>query len=715
MNLIWMMLAFLIIAGIALIYCSLLKVNTGEGVLLAAASIIALMYAGGGFFGTFTVSMYAIFALSALGYLSGLFVRIKKGSMTVAFWRCPYMIALFLLFAFAVVVFAGDFIQHIDEFHQWAAAVKYMLETDLMPGTSPLLDSSHPYGTSMFYLFFQKITGYSEGNMYASAFLLMWIGFLLPLSEYKMRDWKKVAAYTVILYISLFSLYHYGAKNLYVDLQTAAWAGGLAGWWMNRTKKKSNGLIAAAGLFMLCFFKMMAGPLMAIFVLIFILMQTFIVEKGILGEHRQRKKFLTVALVFLGLCIAVAAVVVLWAMNTNVTELLSGPLLARRQILQIDDEKINLTCSTFLTVVTGRTIASYSTLKIAFVPFIVLMIVLAKISADMYHQKKEQIVYTIYIAVNSLLYCAVLLMAYIFVFSYEESITAAGSSRYLSLWMIYLFVIMLTWFFKRERGQKPQVKTYLALGMLLVFLSGLNMYFIPTMTGLDRERVPGYTDISTAKEQISYMEEILTENDRIYLIDQASTTEYITNTAQYYLGERVSNYLIEPWRFMEEGSRIRLADSAYPTIMDFPALLQQGGYTYVWIYQSNKYLKNSLPEAIACDEIKGAALYRVVYEQGIPVYLELSMNFETLSTVREALLEMGLLPEDTPAAVMQALEKLLDAGLESENITAAKVQTLAAQMEAGTPGIFREAKQTVGTSGAEIQQDETAAVGMQGE
>ena len=88
----------------------------------------------------------------------------------------------------------------------------------------------YAFATSLFHLFFQKFTGYSEQGMYVSSFLLMWIGFLLPFSEYTRKDWKKLVFYIVLVYIALFSLYTYGVKSLYVDVPTAARAGGLAEW-----------------------------------------------------------------------------------------------------------------------------------------------------------------------------------------------------------------------------------------------------------------------------------------------------------------------------------------------------------------------------------------------------------------------------------------------------------------------------------------------------
>ena len=108
--------------------------------------------------------------------------------------------------------------------------------------------------------------------MYASAFLLNWIGFLLPMSALKKRDWRKVVLYSTILFASLYSLYLRPYKSLYVDLPCIAWAGALAGWWIarDRTRKRTNLLVLAAGLVTLAFYKQMVGLLMGLLVLLFL-------------------------------------------------------------------------------------------------------------------------------------------------------------------------------------------------------------------------------------------------------------------------------------------------------------------------------------------------------------------------------------------------------------------------------------------------------------
>ena len=227
--LIQMLIAFLILCGIVLFFQQTLKVNNGEGMLLSA-SAIALLFVVSSQVGTFRYGFYGMLCIAGIGILlSGIQIVRKKQKVVLL---SPVLVFLFGLYAFAFVTFYHDFIQHVDELHHWAAAVKYMVEKDAMPTGYDFLagGGNYAFATSLFHLFFQKFTGYSEQGMYVSSFLLMWIGFLLPFSEYTWKDWKKLVFYIVLVYIALFSLYTYGVKSLYVDVPTAARAGGLAEW-----------------------------------------------------------------------------------------------------------------------------------------------------------------------------------------------------------------------------------------------------------------------------------------------------------------------------------------------------------------------------------------------------------------------------------------------------------------------------------------------------
>ena len=68
-NILVMLLAFLIFAGIVLLYTSILQVNMGEGAALSASSIMLCLAASGIFAGTFRYGMCGIYALALIGVM----------------------------------------------------------------------------------------------------------------------------------------------------------------------------------------------------------------------------------------------------------------------------------------------------------------------------------------------------------------------------------------------------------------------------------------------------------------------------------------------------------------------------------------------------------------------------------------------------------------------------------------------------------------------
>ena len=108
------------------------------------------------------------------------------------------------------------------------------------------------------------------------------------------------------------------------------------------------------------------------------------------------------------------------------------------------------------------------------------------------------------------------------------------------------------------------------------------------------------------------------------------------NTALCYLLDQVNNFIFEPWRFTEEGCEIRATEELYPTIHELPTLLEENGYTYLWVYKTNEYLADSLETLFRLDiseaEMTDGQLFRVVFQDGHAEGLELvkSLNREVL-------------------------------------------------------------------------------------
>lgn len=642
-----MILAVLVFFGIALLFRSICHVNTGEGSVLAVAAI-ALLLVLSSFWGSFIYGIYASELLAVLGGIFWIVKVIRTGKRELAETFSPAFVVLIALYLASLVLLYHDFIQHIDELHHWALAVKVMLNTDQMP--SGMSVSNSAYATSLFLLFFQKFTGYNEQGMYVAAIFLAWIGFMLPFSNYRWKDWKKVAVYSVIVYIALFTLYTYGIKSLYADVPLAAWSGGLVGWWTKREKKRVNLVIVCAGLVLLHFFKASEGLLMAVFVLLFLLLQSLIVEKGRMEETSFRTKFTAgvgilclFVLVGSGALMAVSVNIKPYQIQEHQEEenssqdgqqewMIAGQKLPTRvstviNIVGLSGEKVKRTFGSFVTKCVGGTLASRSNWKIGYVPFLVLIFILFKIVGDLYRQQKKEQAYILYGIFMALSYSMTVFFSYLFMFAYELSVEVRSISRYFSACVIYLFVLALSELLQQERTEKENAFKYVVLGVTVFFAMGLNDKFIPNATAINKTKISGYDKLNSIGQQIEEVESIIGEHDRVYYIcqypaDNLGDAELYNASVSYYMEDRASDYLATPWKFTSEGSNVRLEKSDV-TLAKLPELLEQGGYTYLWVHTTNAYLTRELPLVMKCETVKSGYLYKVRYENGKATGLEL--------------------------------------------------------------------------------------------
>ncbi len=653
-----MTIAFLVLFGIVLLLKSIFHINSGEGFFLSVSSIVFVFYLSS-LTGTFIYGFYVLLSLSILGViLCGVNV-LKSRTMNIVELLSPVCVVVILLYLFWLVFLWNDFIQHIDELHHWAAGVKYMLEKDAMPTGSDFLagPGNYAWATTLFHLFFQKFTGYNEQSMYVSAALLTWIGFLLPLSNYKWKDWKKILLYVAIFYIGLYSLYSYGTKSLYVDVPVAAWAGGLASWWTKRNKKKTDYLIIGSGLIMLHYFKASAGLLMALFVLIFVLAYSCAVEKRYLYKKGGVKAFSIVtgalcALVILG-SVAIVGTVCILKPYEHVTEetqieeqqaeviqswsvagvKLPDAVSNQINIAKISREKVKKTIGSFVTSVFGTAMASKSNWDLPFLPCVIGILILFKVYGDIYEEKKKSQLYLLYSVFCVVAYSMAVFISYILLFAYELSIEMRSCGRYYSVCSIFLLVLLLNELLQNDSAKKETACQYVTLGILFFFALGLNANFIPNASALKKEKIAGYEKIKDTKTQLKKIQSIINEEDKVYYLCQQPTddlggAELYNCTALYYMEGQISNYLCMPWKFTTTGSNIRLEDYDI-SINEFPNWLTDGGYTYLWVHTTNTYLTNELPKILNCDqEIKDGHLYKVIYVNGRANSLELIQDLD---------------------------------------------------------------------------------------
>lgn len=648
-----MLAAFLILTGLVLFLKTLLRINMGEGMFLSV-SMIALLFWMSSLLGTFAYGFYALLAIAVVGIVLWSKESVKNHTIELKSLCSPVFVILLVLYVAWLVLMRNDFIQHVDELHHWAAGVKYMVNKDAMPTGDDFVAGAGNYAwaTTLFHLFFQKFTGYNEQSMYVSASLLMWIGFLLPFSRYEWKNWKKVLMYVVIIYIGLYTLYTYGPKSLYVDVPTAAWAGGLAAWWTTRKQKKSDYLIAGSGMIMLHYFKASAGLLMACFVLLFMLAYTLLVEKGYLSKKNSVKYLSMITGIMCGLVVLGSVAVIGIICSIKPYEHTQEEIVIEEQqinddmerwsiagiklpdgisnqinLVQLSAEKVKKSFGSFVTTVFGSPLASRSNWSLAFLPSILGILILFKIYGDVYEEKKKSQFYMLYAVFVALAYATMVFFSYLLMFAYELSVEMRSAVRYFSICSIFLMIIVLHELLQKEAAKKAKICEYVLLGILLFFGLGINANFIPNATAIDKENIAGYERIYTTAEQVGKIQGTISDTDKVYYLCQQpekslSSAELYNCTALYYLEDQVSNYLAMPWKFTSEGCNIRL-ENFDMSIYDLPSLLAQGGYTYLWVHTTDSYLKTTLPEVLPCDyEVNSGCLYKIVYENGSPIYME---------------------------------------------------------------------------------------------
>lgn len=635
MSYIMLLMGFMILVGMALLFGNILKTGTMEGMILSASSVVLILFLTG-FVHNFMMGTIILGIAGAAGWVMALISFFQK-KVRLSDSLSAVIVALTVTFLLNIFLFMGSYIQYIDELHQWALTVKYMLMNNNLPMFPDYYGDIHQYyGTSLFHLFFQEITGYNEAFMYVSASLLYWIGFLLPFSNYKYKNIKVIAGYILVMFLGLFSMYTYGTKNLYVDLPTISWAAGLSCWWLsldenNKKSNKSNYLVLISGLIMVVFFKTYVGLIMAAFVAGLVILNGLI-EKGIvesiLADKKKCKRAVIVLSVVVILIAAIYAAVVAASIGMK------------------DLPSVKSIIAAYIKAIMQRGLSAKGKFRFTLPVMTIIFCIMMKYVLHMLRGTRQQLRYkfiTAYMLIIEVSYIAILMLAYLFIFSYEESLSSAGIARYFSIIGMYLFVVGLVQIIditvcegagtNTDINAKVRFKTITSYGMcglMLLFALNSSNYFAGTMTAYGIDELDDYEYMDEARREVLDIQTMLSDTDRVYVIDQKGKSEYPTNMAYYYLEDKASNYLYEPWAFAEEGANIRLTVDKSITIADLPVILTNGGYTYIWIYSSDVYLSDELNNVLDVQgNIENNALYKVEYnEMGAAVGMSLACRLK---------------------------------------------------------------------------------------
>ena len=615
MNCILMMIcAFLVFMGCAFLFHAVLGMKSGEGFYVSASLVMMILYLSLRFLGTLNAGMVFLCVFSAAGY--GLFVykSRKSGASFTAHFDIAFLLMIMAL-VYGTLAYYGDFIQHIDEFHGYASEIKYLFERDsLIDWSTFTLGDSEVIGTALFNVFFQKFTGLNEGMMYAVSFFLLWIGILLPVTRFDNKNKRYAIAYGAVIFLLIFSIYIYPYKTLYTDLHCGAWAGGLCSWFTMRDKKQKtvNFIVIASGLLTLPFIKSPAGLIMAFFSLLFIISEKFFVENGKAKNSRIMSVFKWGYTGLFAVTFAGASALYMLYKKHILSSLLPSSLAQSVELYGYREGKeeyglINLVRFLFSDPLAG----AKSSLKLCTAFCIILFITLIIYTGFMIKKRKKYLLRSIELLYLFFVFFLGLAFQFFVRYAdekYEDGVfTFPGFKRYFAIFVIFLAIISLAGFLKENPKIKSSetVKKLVIAGLCIFLMLGLNGKFICNATSLNSKKIPGSYDIRKSGAEVKIIQSVLTQNDKVYIISQDTKNEYPQNVAVYYLQEQVQNYLFLPFRFIEGGCTIRLVDTDQYTIDSFPALLADGGYTYVWIYKTDDYLSESLPNVLSVTDENG--------------------------------------------------------------------------------------------------------------
>ena len=643
-----MFIGLIALMGLGMGYYTLLRIRSEIAVAFSALTLIAVLHVCGYTCGLQT-GCWVFCGLAT----AGLVLFLIKGQDRAGFFS-PGVAALVVLFGAALLAFHGDYIQTYDDFHQWAAEVKYMLLQNRIPtGPDFVGELNVPPESSLFVAFFQILGGYNEGHMYTASFLFTAVAAVIPLMELRWKDWGKGVLYVLLVYAGFFTLYNQPYKSIYVDLPAAVWAGSVCMLWTllgNHADRKGDTedrialslrkrcLLVLPFLIFLPRIKWGVSFLLWAFTIGYMLVDLVarIPSDRLRAFWKRRWAYVVGTLAAVFALLAGAWFVV---GESFIPASLSGVV----EALTFSSKKARLTAGTlahnlFQKSLTGNPNMPFRTMQATILIVLFLLVLATWCRNGM--RRRALIAQAIYYPVCVILYAFGLYVCYVSVFSYEESVRNSTGYRYLSIVIVFGFIIFcgqLLASMMEEAGtgssgkQRISWPVWMGIFLCLLLLSNFNTKMIYKASSLQPWRNKNYKVIKETKDHINRIREIITDSDRVYLLSNEFSlkemNEYPLCVSLYYLDGQVSNYLREPWKFTEDGS-ISFLHETEASIEQFPAMLQGGGYTYIWVHSYDAFLQEKFRELFGC-ELEAEGLYEIEYREDGSMQLKLREEMES--------------------------------------------------------------------------------------
>ncbi len=576
-----------------------------------------------------------------------------RGRELLSGFYSPALLLCAAAFTVSLILNRGLLVYRYDDLKQWGTAAKFMSENGYMPREQEFFGSHNHYLTTTFFTSYfgtggRWVAGHlPEHDLYAANMLMIAVGLSLPLGELGWKHWSKSVGIFVLSLLGITALYYHSTANLYVDVILSAWVGGLIGWMMLRRRlkgafdRRNLGFLALMLAFTL-FIKWGYGILSVVL----LLAAWFLIEYSMRPalERWVNGLFRSVRFWAGAVGVLLFGAAVIWLLSIifgeNLNKLLPGAgnlITSTLDILLERTDKATLTKDACILGLFDQNV----TRGVFHYGALVALCLLGGLGylqtqgiESRPYARMMRLLHTVWLC-GSVLWFALILVTYVSNFAYAEATIALSFNRYMGLYlMIGYFVMLLSLYLPEEYltarkhtdsgyifapvGKKTKgltMRSFLQVLLAFLLILNVNTDLVTESCGISTDSITGYKTVAAVHEQSKLVREFTNAEDAILYIAQGGAERGL-HRARMDVGMNVSAYKPNSYKFASEG------DPGYDlstirTPEELPQLLLDGGYAYIWVYKSNKELNHFTKEYFGL-QLKNASLYRVTVVGGRP-------------------------------------------------------------------------------------------------
>ncbi len=572
-------------------------------IFLSIAGIAVIEYVCGIFF-NLIVANVIIYMLAGASFIYLILKCIReKGIKNILNKITPGSVLLTIIYIVAIILYKEKLVTQHNEVGAWALLVKYLKQTHDLP----------KYGSSMIYTGYIPLTGlwhyfvstffntFSDGNLYISSALMQYSMAIALMSFIKFKDSKESILANLLNIFSLFMVCYLIFTSLYVDTTLGlAFALGLI-YTYNISELKISDMIAFAFINLFLVLIKDSGMLFSAILIVMFGINELIKSKRENGNTSKKK--LVIYLVILVLVILLSRT--MWGIYLDANNLNSSG----------DTSQVNIT--NLLDLATGKAPKyRYETLKnfgeyllvdenfelfgvnISFALWTLINVAVILIT---YIVKKDKNILKILIGVlvANVAFLIGTLVTYLFVFAQWEAEVLSAFNRYTRTPIIISTAAMIYVVVNYYNHKK------LIVGILLlaVLISSDKRAINEIIR--NKEKIQEYRDIRSEYMGIEKYREILTEQDKIWLV--VSYEDDVNNRIIREVDLLRFKYQIFPYKV---GMLFELCATEEQIIDKFKV-----GYTYIYFLKGTKEVYDRFNFLLdEKQEIEQDKLYKVINE-----------------------------------------------------------------------------------------------------